>query len=821
MRIASAVQVVVSGGDLRSALRFFDPGYSFTATAESGAETAVKWESAACTVMDHATEEKDPLILTWQELFLRGKIKLMIGDMDSAKGDILRCLEMCPSFVPAQEVVLQNAHSWILAPDQPTGSQRLIEPTELPDYNLNTVTPNSNKDTHTEGSVRDNPLSSSCCICHCHTCSCNARSITTTSPNHFGKSLSQSVVSLPKIHFHSPLSHIRLQNITRQPLHEANPTPPTPQQHKVAIATTATNVNTDISHSAAVNKLESGSVVPLTESILAECGCPAEPTQATAPPTLTTTQAPVTPSCYKNGGGAFVIVYLLMMFLLGFPVFVLELALGQRFQSGMGKLFGRMHPRFSGLGITAVIGSTFVALYYIVICGWSLFFFGSSFQDPLPWQNRANEFFYEDALNLSQDISHVGSTVWAMWGCLFAAWVLTYLCIFKGIKSSGKIVFVTATGPYLVLIALLIRSLMLDGASTGLKYYLIPTWSKILSAETWRAATIQVCYSMGIGYGSLSSHASFNPPETNYLRVAGFVSVADFITSFISGLVVFSGLGHISELYRVPMDQVAVPGVSLAFVTYPQVLCAFPAEQFFSVCFFIMLLLLGIDSEFSTVEVLVTAIKETDIKKKFKYARHWLVTLTICIILWLLGWLFVTQAGMYFVSWFDSYMTIFILPCVCLGELLVVTWYYSGTKLCTETFPLFSSESSALWVKLLPFLWAVVAPLMILYTLAVTIVSLVKGELNSTSCITSVDTFLSDFSTAGSDFSCSDWWVEPFGILIGIGPLVLIPVVAVLNWNKKPPSHADYVAYQAYLEMNTTSKRNSTTIQGEGGGGSV
>ncbi|XP_072023363.1 sodium-dependent proline transporter-like [Amphiura filiformis] len=216
--------------------------------------------------------------------------------------------------------------------------------------------------------------------------------------------------------------------------------------------------------------------------------------------------------CYRNGGGAFLVPYLMMLCFAGLPMFILELGFGQFASRGCIGVWS-ISPLFKGLGYSMCFITAIVCIYYNVIICYTLFYLYASFTKNLPWSecNRAwntencmvskagdnstianttmnytrpsQEFWDKYVLDRSSGLEELGGIRWQICLCLLLAWVIVFLCIAKGVKSSGKVVYVTATFPYLVLFILLIRGLTLDGAWDGIVYYIKPDFKKLKDAS--------------------------------------------------------------------------------------------------------------------------------------------------------------------------------------------------------------------------------------------------------------------------------------------------------------------------------------------------
>lgn len=121
-------------------------------------------------------------------------------------------------------------------------------------------------------------------------------------------------------------------------------------------------------------------------------------------------------------------------------------------------------------------------------------------------------------LNESEGIHDPGTIKWEMVVCLLIVYLICYFSLWKGIGTSGKVVWFTALFPYVVLFALLIRGITLPGSYNGIKYYLSPNFDAIYKAEVWVDAATQVFFSLGPGFGVLLAYASYNKYHNNVYK---------------------------------------------------------------------------------------------------------------------------------------------------------------------------------------------------------------------------------------------------------------------------------------------------------------
>ncbi|XP_065293920.1 sodium-dependent proline transporter-like isoform X1 [Dermacentor albipictus] len=324
-------------------------------------------------------------------------------------------------------------------------------------------------------------------------------------------------------------------------------------------------------------------------------------------------------------------------------------------------------------------------------------------------QTAAEQFFYKSVLNISSGIGEPGKIKLDLTVSLFFAWVFVCIALLKGIKTSGKIVYFTAPAPYFILTVLLIRGLTLPGAGTGIRYLFIPDWEKVLSGFVWQQACQQIFYSLGASMGTIICLGSFNDFRNDLRRDIMIITMADFFTSLSGALVVFAVLGNMAHNLDLPIASVAEKGHGLAFVAYPEAASLIPGSNIWAFAFFLMLLLLAVDSQFAMFESFLVPLKD-----EFKFLRKYPATISIVSsgVSFLLGISMTTQGGLYVLNLIDTYIGGMILPIIAVMELYTVCWFYGPRRISLDVEYMLGSPPGLFlktcWVAICPFALTVI-----------------------------------------------------------------------------------------------------------------
>jgi NSS family neurotransmitter:Na+ symporter len=325
---------------------------------------------------------------------------------------------------------------------------------------------------------------------------------------------------------------------------------------------------------------------------------------------------------YENGGGAFMVPYLVALLTAGIPILFLDYAIGHRFRGAAPLAFRRFKRRLEGLGWFQVAICFVIAVYYAVIIAWALSFFVYSFD--LRWGDDTAGFFTGDYLKLA-DVG--GADPWftfdfvpAVLVPLVLVWVATIVVLAAGVaKGLEKVNFVFMPLLLLAFGTLVVRALTLPGAADGLNALFTPDWSAITDPDVWIAAYSQIFFSLSIAFGIMVTYASYRKRRANLTSPGFVVAFANSGFEVFAGIGVFAALGFLANQQGVAVAELeGITGPILAFVTFPAIVSEMPGGPVFGALFFGSLVMAGFTSLLSILQVVSAAFQE-----KFGWTREW------------------------------------------------------------------------------------------------------------------------------------------------------------------------------------------------------
>jgi neurotransmitter:Na+ symporter, NSS family len=370
---------------------------------------------------------------------------------------------------------------------------------------------------------------------------------------------------------------------------------------------------------------------------------------------------------YENGGGAFVLPYLVALLTAGIPFLLLDYAIGHRHRGSAPLSFARLRRATEGLGWWQVGICFVIAIYYAAVIAWALRY--TFFSLDQAWGDDPEGFFFGEFLQAG-DVAVTADVVPGVLVPLALVWLAVLLIMALGVQKGigvTSLVFI----PVLVLAfaALVVQSLLLPGAAAGLDALFTPDWSALASAPVWAAAFGQIFFSLSIGFGIMITYASYVGRREDMIGSGLVVGFANSSFELLAGIGVFAALGFMAQAGGVAVGEVASDGIGLAFIAFPTIISEAPAGAFLGVLFFGSLVIAGITSLVSVIEVVISAVRD-----KLDTGR---LTATLVVgvpaaVLSLV--LFSTTSGIYVLDVVDHFVNQYGILVVALISMLVVAW---------------------------------------------------------------------------------------------------------------------------------------------------
>lgn len=319
---------------------------------------------------------------------------------------------------------------------------------------------------------------------------------------------------------------------------------------------------------------------------------------------------------YDNGGGAFLLPYVVALITAGVPVLLLDYVLGHRFRGSAPLVWRRISARTEAIGWVQTIITYIIAVYYAVILAWSTIY--TWFSLKLAWGEDPEAFFIRDFLHADNESINSTTVVWPIAITLAVIWVLIVAVMALGIRKGTGMLSSVFVPTLIVLFLILVgRSLFLPGAGEGLEAFFTPRWSALADPTVWMAAYGQIFYSLAIAFGIMMTQASYLKRRSNLSGLGTVVGLSNSGFEVLAGIGVFATLGFMASTSGVAVDEVATSGIGLAFIAFPTIINQMPGGPLFGVLFFGSLFIAGFTSLVTIVEVVVSSFQD-----KFRLERR-------------------------------------------------------------------------------------------------------------------------------------------------------------------------------------------------------
>lgn len=336
--------------------------------------------------------------------------------------------------------------------------------------------------------------------------------------------------------------------------------------------------------------------------------------------------------CYKNGGGAFLIPFLIAILIIGLPMLFLEGIVGKKYGLPIASAYGQVLPSgFKILGWFAALTCLTIGAFYSVLTSWSVVYSYLAATSSIPADTAS--FFVQTFLKDSGSLTVLNGVAWPIFVAtvgvaLFTWWVMSR-DINKGVEK--------ACGFFMPLLFALfglftMAVIFLPGAFDGFYYYLKPDFSKLLEVRLWRDVFGHVFFSFSLGIGIVVGYSRHSAPGTNIKKAMIWVALGDVIFSFIAGFAIFGCVGFMSHKTGIPFHEIVKSDSTfqMGFIIFPQILQTFSPwiQPIVGSLFFFCVFIAGITGVFSIVESV-----SGNVEVEFGLSRKRAMSITVVVMM--------------------------------------------------------------------------------------------------------------------------------------------------------------------------------------------
>ena len=373
---------------------------------------------------------------------------------------------------------------------------------------------------------------------------------------------------------------------------------------------------------------------------------------------------------YSNGGGSFMIPYIVSLFLLGISFVLVEYAVGFKFKKSIARILFSIKEKLEPIAWLILLIVFLITTYYVCVVGWDFIYIMLSFTKA--WGANPDLYFANNVLHATDSISGLFTIVPNVLVSVFVIWFIAWAIIRRDLNDGiGKVSQILLPLLCLIVVGIVIFSLTLPGASIGYTQIFTPDWSALTNLDVWLAAFGQIVFSLSLGMAIAMTYASYLPDGSKLVDNAIIVAFSNSGFEVFNSIGIFSILGFMTLSSGIPFNELVTEGTGLAFVVFPQVFNIMgPAAYVVGPLFFICILFAGITSVIALLEGVCYSISE-----KFLIERKKTATV-VCIIGFLISCIFATGIGSTILGVFDAYLNNFALLFAVLLECIIFGWIY-------------------------------------------------------------------------------------------------------------------------------------------------
>ena len=401
---------------------------------------------------------------------------------------------------------------------------------------------------------------------------------------------------------------------------------------------------------------------------------------------------------YSNGGGSFMIPYIVSLFLLGISFVLVEYAVGFKFKSSLSKTLFRVKSNLEPIAWIIVLIVFLITTYYVCVVGWDLIYVILSFTKA--WGSNPDLFFSNNVLQASDSLSGIFTIVPWVFLSVLAIWAVGWFIVQKDLNDGiGKVSKILLPILCLIVVVIVAFSLTLPGASIGYSQIFTPDWSALTNLNVWLAAFGQIVFSLSLGMSIALTYASYLPEGSKLTNNALIVAFSNSGFEVFNSIGIFSILGFMTLSSGIPFNKLVTEGTGLAFVVFPKVFNIMgPWASVIGPLFFLCILFAGITSVMALLEVVSYSISE-----KFDFSRRKSATI-VCAVGFCVSCLFATASGSTLLGIFDAFLNNFALLFAILIECIIFGWIYNFDDLIETLNKNSTIKVGRLWKTVIKFI---------------------------------------------------------------------------------------------------------------------
>jgi NSS family neurotransmitter:Na+ symporter len=370
---------------------------------------------------------------------------------------------------------------------------------------------------------------------------------------------------------------------------------------------------------------------------------------------------------YENGGGAFLIPYLIAIFAAGLPLLFLDYAVGHKYRKAPPTAYKKL-MNSEALGWWQVMVTLLIGIYYASVLSWagSYMFYSIGQQ----WGTDTEKFFFTSYLQNGEGLAF--GFVPTLFIGLVIVWTVVMFILYGGVKKGVELSNKIFIPLLLILFSILVvQALRLPGAVDGLNAFFTPNWEAMANYKVWLAAFGHIFFSLSVGFGIMLTYSSYLKRKTNLTGSGLVVALANSSFEILAGIGIFAALGFMAYSAGSSVDDVVSGGIGLAFIAFPKIISSLGAGgDLFGFLFFASLTVAGVTSMVSILQVPIAAFQD-----KLGWSRKRAVTIIAGGSAIVSTILFSTHSAITFVDIIDYFANNIGIVGGGLLSIILVTWF--------------------------------------------------------------------------------------------------------------------------------------------------